>query len=63
MSAAALAEAFHVEDEAEAEAADSGGTCVSLCEWYVLICGDICWTHMQKKGEIRDERARERTEK
>jgi hypothetical protein len=52
LSAAALAEALHVEDEAEAEAADSGGTCVSLCEWYVLSAGIYVGLTCRRKEKL-----------
>lgn len=59
LGAAALAEVLHVEDVPETKAADAGRT--SQTVW----CGEGCngCTYMQKKGEMRDESARARTEK
>lgn len=53
LGAAALADVFEVEDVAEGEAADT----------VVRIALKMRDTHMQKNGEMRDERALARTEK
>lgn len=56
LGTAALAEAFHIEDEAQAKASNTElGQRVQMLEKRL--------TYMQKKGEIREERARARTEK
>ena len=61
LGAATLAEIFRVEDEAETEAADANR--IKLVDTHHNKEADRRWTYMQRKGEIREERARARTEK
>lgn len=56
LGTAALAEAFHIEDETQAKASNTkSGQRMQML--------DKRLTYMQKNGETRDERARARTEK
>ena len=58
LSSAALCDVLHVEDEAEAEAANTKDV--------LLFCKDglkVGPTYMQKNGEMSEERARARTVK
>jgi hypothetical protein len=61
LGAATLAETLHVQDETETKAANTSKRRDKLMRVVEeLSCTE---TYMQKKGEMRDERARARTEK